>query len=90
MAIQYMDDGFGPHVDRGFATAKTRLEPSRLSFHQDDETESHARAMVEHVLALEAERVPAVTAELFAEGGCRGERRSTSPGKRPRYVLPGP
>lgn len=67
MAIQYMDDGFAPHVDRGFATAKTRLEPSRLSFHQDDETESHARAMVEHVLAMEAERVPAVTAELFAE-----------------------
>jgi hypothetical protein len=66
MALQYMDDGFAPHVDRGFATAKTRLEPSRLSF-QDDDTESHARAMVEHVLALEAERVPAVTAELFAE-----------------------
>ncbi len=67
MTIQYMDDGFAPHMDRGFASAKTRLEPSRLSLDQGGETEGHSRALVEHVLALEPERVPAVTAELFAE-----------------------
>jgi hypothetical protein len=67
MTIQYMDDGFAPHVDRGFATAKTRLEPSRLGWHQEGDVEKHSRAMVEHILALEPERVPAVTAELFAE-----------------------
>jgi hypothetical protein len=67
MTIQYMDDGFAPHMDRGFASAKTRLEPSGLSLDQGGETEGHSRALVEHVLALEPERVPAVTAELFAE-----------------------
>ena len=67
MAIQYMDDGFAPHVDRGIDTAKTRLEPSRLSWDQDGEHVKHSRALVEHILALEPERVPAVTAELFAE-----------------------
>ncbi|MCT9625979.1 hypothetical protein HWD94_12725 [Pseudarthrobacter equi] len=68
MTIQYMDDGFAPHVDRGFETAKTRLEPNRLGRpDQDRETQKHTRAMVEHILALEPERVPAVTAELFAE-----------------------
>lgn len=67
MTIQYMDDGFAPHMDRGFASAKTRLEPSRLGWDQDGETEAHSRALVEHVPALEPERVPAVTAELFAE-----------------------
>jgi hypothetical protein len=67
MAIQYMEGGFAPHVDRGFATAKTRLEPSRLDLDQNGETETQSRAMVEHVLALEPERVPAATAELFAE-----------------------
>jgi hypothetical protein len=67
MAIQYMDNGFGPHLDRGFATAKTRLEPGGLGLDRDGETEKHSRAMVEHVLAQEPERVPAITAELFAE-----------------------
>lgn len=67
MTIQYMDDGVTPHIDRGFETAKTRLEPSRLGWGQDSETVKHSRAMVEHILALEPERVPAVTAELFAE-----------------------
>lgn len=67
MTIQYMDDGFAPHVDRGFATARTRLEPSRLAEDQDGDTAKHSRALVEHILALESERVPAVTAELFAE-----------------------
>lgn len=67
MTIQYMEDGFAPHVARGFETAKTRLEPSRLGPDQGGETGKHSRAMVEHILALESERVPAVTAELFAE-----------------------
>ena len=67
MTIQYMDDGFAPHVDRGFDTAKARLEPSRLRTDRDGEIGKHSRAMVEHILSLESERVPAVTAELFAE-----------------------
>lgn len=67
MTIQYMDDGFAPQVDRGLTTARSRLEPSRLSRDQGGETEKHSRAMVEHILALEPERVPAVTAELFTE-----------------------
>jgi hypothetical protein len=67
MTIQYMDDGFAPHIDRGFETAKTRLEPSRLGLLQEEEAAKHSRAMVEHILALEPERVPAVTAEVFAE-----------------------
>ena len=67
MAIQYMDEGFAPHVDRGLATARSRLEPSRLGPDQNGEAEKHSRSMVEHILALEPERVPAVTAELFAE-----------------------
>jgi hypothetical protein len=67
MAIQYMDDGFAPHVDRGLATARTRLEPSRLDPDRNGEAEKHSRSMVEHILALEPERVPAVTAELFTE-----------------------
>jgi hypothetical protein len=67
MTIQYMDDGFAPHVDRGLETARTRLEPSRLGSKQGDDAQKHSRAMVEHILAMEPERVPAVTAELFAE-----------------------
>ena len=67
MTIQYMDDGFAPHVDRGFETARTRLEPSRLGLNRGGEAEKHSRAMVEHILAMEPERVPAVTAELFTE-----------------------
>jgi hypothetical protein len=67
MTIQYMDDGFAPHVDRGFETARARLEPSRLAWKPGDEAEKHSRAMVEHLLAMEPERVPAVTAELFTE-----------------------
>jgi len=67
MTIQYMDDGIVPHVDRGFATARTRLEPSKLGLVSGGEAEKHSRALVEHILALDPERVPAVTAELFAE-----------------------
>lgn len=67
MTIQYMDDGFAPHVERGFETAKARLEPSRLNWNQDGDPAKHSRATVEYILALEAERVPAVTAELFSE-----------------------
>lgn len=67
MKIQYMDDGFAPHVDRGLKTAMTRLEPDRPVGDQGGETAQHSRALVEHILALEPERVPAVTAELFAE-----------------------
>lgn len=67
MTIQYMNDGIAPHVDRGFTTARACLEPSRLALDQGGETEKHSRALVEHILALEPERVPAVTAELFAE-----------------------
>jgi hypothetical protein len=67
MTIQYMNDGFAPHVDRGLATAQKRLEPSRLDFNHGGEAEKHSRAMVEHILAMEPERVPAVTAELFTE-----------------------
>lgn len=67
MTIQYMDDGVAPHVDRGFATARTRLEPSRLDAVPGGEAEKHSRALVEHILALDPEGVPAVTAELFAE-----------------------
>lgn len=67
MTIQYMNNGFAPHVDRGFEAATSRLEPSTLGWNQDGETAKHSRAMVEHILASEPERVPAVTAELFAE-----------------------
>lgn len=81
MTTQYMEDGFAPHVDRGFATARTRLEPSRLVGDQGGETAQHSRALVKHILALEPERVPAVTAELFAENhphlGCRPRLIST-------------
>lgn len=52
MTIQYMNDGFAPHVDRGFQTAKTRLEPSRLDWDQDGESAKHSRALVEHILPL--------------------------------------
>ena len=67
MTIQYMDDGFAPHVDRGLATARSRLDSGGAGWDQGGEAEKHSRAMVEHILALEPERVPAVTAELFAE-----------------------
>jgi hypothetical protein len=53
-------------MDRGFATARTRLEPSRLGWDHGGEAEGRSRALVEHVLAFEPERVPAVTAELFS------------------------
>lgn len=66
MTIEYMDDGFAPHMDRGFEAARTRLQPGKLGRDQG-ETDKHSRAMVEHILSLEPERVPAVTAELFAE-----------------------
>lgn len=65
MTIQYMDEGFAPHVDRGLATARSRLDSGGAG--PGGEAEKHSRAMVEHILALEPERVPAVTAELFAE-----------------------
>ncbi|PNH85648.1 hypothetical protein [Arthrobacter sp. AFG20] len=67
MTIQYMDDGFAPHVDRGLAAARARLDSGAAGRDQGGEAERHSRAMVEHILALEPERVPAVTAELFAE-----------------------
>ncbi|MDP9905391.1 MULTISPECIES: hypothetical protein [Arthrobacter] len=67
MSILYMDKGFGPHVDRGFESASTRLERSGLAPEPAGETERHSRELVRHILTLEPERVPAVTAELFAE-----------------------
>jgi hypothetical protein len=67
MPIQYMDEGFGGYVKRGFQAASERLEPSKLEVDPGGERGQHSRSMVEHILALEAERVPAVTAELFAE-----------------------
>ncbi|GAA5199875.1 hypothetical protein GCM10023346_40680 [Arthrobacter gyeryongensis] len=67
MSILYMDKGFGPHVDRGFESASTRLERSGLHPEPAGETEQHSRELVRHILTLEPERVPAVTAELFAE-----------------------
>jgi hypothetical protein len=67
MTIQYMDDGFAPHVDRGLASARLRLDAAAAGRDQGGEAEKHSRALVEHILALEPERVPAVTAELFAE-----------------------
>jgi hypothetical protein len=62
-----MDNGFGPHVDRGLQAATARLEPSLLNVDSGGERGQHSRDMIEHILALESERVPAVTAELFAE-----------------------
>ncbi|WP_314195229.1 hypothetical protein [uncultured Arthrobacter sp.] len=67
MTIKYMDDGFAPHVDRGVASARSRLDAGAVGRDQGGEAEKHSRALVEHILALEPERVPAVTAELFAE-----------------------
>jgi hypothetical protein len=67
MPIQYMDEGFRPHMDRGFKAASALLEPSSVGLDLDGETAQRSRAMVQHVLALESEPVPAVTAELFAE-----------------------
>ncbi|MEW1823822.1 hypothetical protein AB0323_23965 [Arthrobacter sp. NPDC080031] len=67
MSILYMDQGFGPHVDRGFESASTRLEHSGLAPEREGETDRHSRELVRHILSLEAERVPAITAELFAE-----------------------
>jgi hypothetical protein len=67
MSIRYMDEGFGPHVDQGFDGASTHLERSGLRPDQGGETERHSRELVRHILSLEPERVPAVTAELFTE-----------------------
>ncbi len=66
MPIQYIDKRFGPHVDRGLTDAANRLGPDGL-VDPDGENEQQSRALIEHILALEPERVPAVTAELFAE-----------------------
>ncbi len=66
MPVQYMDKRFGPHVDQGLAAAANRLGPDGL-VDSDGENERQSRALIEHVLALESERVPVVTAELFAE-----------------------
>lgn len=66
MPIQYMDEGFGPYVDRGLAAAAERLGPGKL-VDPGGESEQQSRSLIEHILALEPERVPAVTAELFAE-----------------------
>jgi len=67
MSIRYMDEGFGPHVDRGFDSASTRLERSGVRPDPGNDTDRHSRELVRHILSLEPERVPAVTAELFAE-----------------------
>jgi hypothetical protein len=67
MSIRYMDAGFDPHVDRGFDAASTRLEGAGLRQDQGGDTDRHSRELVRHILSLEPERVPAVTAELFAE-----------------------
>lgn len=83
MRIQYMDDGVAPHVDRGFDTARTRLEPNRVSLDSGGEAEKHSRALVEHLLALEPERVPAVTAELFAEAVAVANALREAQGKGP-------
>ncbi|MDQ0822283.1 hypothetical protein QFZ79_000030 [Arthrobacter sp. V4I6] len=67
MSILYMEEGFGPHADRGFDSGSTRLERSGLRPDPGGNTDRHSRELVRHILSLEAERVPAVTAELFAE-----------------------
>lgn len=67
MSILYMDEGFDPHMDRGFESASTRLEHSGLRLEPGGDTEQHSRELVRHILGLEPERVPAITAELFAE-----------------------
>ncbi|MET3922450.1 hypothetical protein [Arthrobacter sp. UYEF20] len=67
MPVQYMEEGFGQHVNHGFDTASTRLERNGLHLDPGGDTEQHSRELVRHTLTLEPERVPAVTAELFAE-----------------------
>ena len=67
MAIRYMDEGFGPHVERGLESAAARLQSSGLPLDGGGETEKHSRELIKHTLSLEPERVPAITAELFAE-----------------------
>lgn len=66
-ATQYMDEGFGPHIEHGLESAAARLQSSGLALDGGGETEKHPRALVKHTLSLEPERVPAITAELFAE-----------------------
>lgn len=67
MTIEYMETGYKAHVDRGFETAATHLEAAGVNMDVGGERELHSRRMVDHVLQLESERVPAVTAEMFAE-----------------------
>lgn len=67
MSIRYMDDGFGPYADRGFDAASAHLESNGLHLEPGGDTEQHSRELVKHTLSLEPERVPAITAELFAE-----------------------
>jgi hypothetical protein len=83
MPVQYMDEGFRPHMDRGFKAALIRLETSSLDVDPDGETAQHSRAMVEHVLTLESEPIPAVTAELFAEAIAVADAIREAQGKRP-------
>jgi hypothetical protein len=67
MSIHYMDEGFGPYADRGFDAASAHLERNGLHLAPGRDTEQHSRDIVKHTLSLEPERVPAITAELFAE-----------------------
>jgi len=52
MAIHYMDDGFGPHADRGFDAASAHLESNGLHLEPGGDTEQHSRELVKHTLSL--------------------------------------
>jgi hypothetical protein len=67
MSIEYMETGYKTHVDRGFETASTHLKAAGVDLDIGGDREQHSRRMVDHVLELESERVPSVTAEMFAE-----------------------
>lgn len=83
MPIRYMEKGLGAHVDRGLQAAAERLEPSMLVVDAGGDRGQHSRDMIEHVLALESERVPAVTAELFAEAIAVADAVREAEGKGP-------
>lgn len=67
MDIEYMKTGYKTHVDRGFETASTHLKAAGVNLNIGADQEQHSRRMVDHILQLESEQVPSVTAEMFAE-----------------------
>lgn len=83
MALHHMDDGFGSYADRGFDAASAHLESNGVHLEPGGDTERHSRELVKHTLSLEPERVPAITAELFAEAIAIAGVAREAHGKRP-------